>query len=80
MLMFFGTPNQGMKIESLWPIVEGRANEDLLRSLGPDSPQLRTQAKEWDRFFRTRLEEPTYAFQVISYYETRLSPTAMKVS
>ncbi|XEU94786.1 hypothetical protein FSHL1_000070 [Fusarium sambucinum] len=77
-IMLFGTPNQGMDIKSLIPMVEGQVNELFLRSLARDSPDLHRQAQKWARAFDNN---PNCAvpenLEIISYYETRISPTAI---
>lgn len=79
-ILFFGTPNQGMDITSLIPMVEGQANEDFLRSLGTDSADLRRQAQQWSKAFDS--VKPSFAsdaLEITSYYETSTSRTAVKV-
>lgn len=79
-VLFFGTPNQGMDITSLVPMVEGQPNELFLRSLGYDSSELRIQAQLWDEVFVVREGDILSAsFVIISFYETKESPTAIKV-
>lgn len=79
-VLFFGTPNQGMDITSLVPMVEGQPNEPFLRSLDYDSSELRQQAKLWDQTFVLREGDILSAsFLIVSFYETRESPTAIQV-
>lgn len=79
-IMFFGTPNQGMDITSLIPMVQGQSNEGFVRSLGLDSTELRQQAKQWFHVFQSREgDKISSALEIISFYETRNSPTAIKV-
>ncbi|KAF2138220.1 uncharacterized protein K452DRAFT_90057 [Aplosporella prunicola CBS 121167] len=79
-IMFFGTPNQGMDISSLVPMVQGQSNEDFVRSLGLDSPELRHQANQWYRVFQAREgDKVASGLEIISFYETKNSPTAIKV-
>lgn len=40
-IIFFGVPNQGIKIEQWIPMVQGQPNENLIRDLGFDSTYLR---------------------------------------
>jgi hypothetical protein len=40
-VLFFGVPNQGIRIEHWLPMVKGQPNENLVRDLGPDSTYLR---------------------------------------
>ena len=79
-IMFFGTPNQGMDISSLLPMVQGQSNEAFVRSLGLDSVELRQQAKQWFHVFQAREgDKVASVLEIISFYETRNSPTAIKV-
>lgn len=39
-VLFFGVPNQGIRIEHWLAMVEGQPNENLIRDLGPDSTYL----------------------------------------
>lgn len=78
-ILFFGTPNQGMDIKSLIPMVEGQANEDFLRSLGTDSADLRRQAQQWSKAVDTPHSDIlSHKLEITSYYETSTSPTASK--
>ena len=72
-VLFFGVPNQGMGIESLIPMVGDLPNRYFLESLSKESASLRDQARQFQKAF------PFRDFQVISFYETKRSPTA-KVS
>lgn len=79
-ILFFGTPNQGMNIKSLIPMVESQANEEFLRSLGTDSADLRRQAQQWSKVVDTPHSDIlSHKLEIISYYETSTSPTALKV-
>lgn len=79
-VLFFGTPNQGMDITSLIPMVEGQPNELFLRSLDSDTSELRLQAQHWEQIFVLREGDMLSAlFQIISFYETKESPTAINV-
>lgn len=79
-ILFFGTPNQGIDIRSLIPIVEQQTNEDFLRSLGTDSVELRRQAQQWSKAFDSSHSDLiSNDLEIISYYETSTSPTAIKV-
>jgi hypothetical protein len=40
-VLFFGVPNQRIRIEHWLPMVKGQPNENLARNLGPDSTYLR---------------------------------------
>lgn len=79
-ILFFGTPNQGMDISSLIQIVQGQVNENFLRSLGTDSAELRRQAQQWRRAFDDA-KSNTFSkrLEVLSYYETSTSRTAIEV-
>ena len=73
--IFFGVPNNGMDIESLIPIVNDQPNRFLLESLNTINSQvLRLQERSFARF----LDQT--ALEMFCFYETRLSPTAAKVS
>jgi len=39
--LFFGVPNQGLRVEQWLPMVKGQPNEDLVRMLGHDHVYLR---------------------------------------
>lgn len=71
-LMFFGTPSQGMDIETLLPMVDGQSNELFIRTLGLSSSALRNQMDEFRRIFEGM------NFSAYWYYETRKSRTAEK--
>jgi hypothetical protein len=73
--LFFGVPNDGMDIESLIPMVNNQPNQFLLESLNSINPQILTLQK---RNFSRVLERSD--FEMFCFYETRLSPTAAKVS
>jgi hypothetical protein len=73
--LFFGVPNDGMDIESLIPMVNDQPNWFLLESLNSINPQILTLQK---RNFSRVLERSD--FEMFCFYETRLSPTAVKVS
>jgi hypothetical protein len=72
-LLFFGCPNKGMNIESLRAMCYGQANEPSLLSLGPDSERLRQLCRDFPAAFSD------CSSKVISFYETKLSPTAVQV-
>lgn len=71
--LFFGVPNQGMDISSLIPMAEGHENLPFLTSLGKDSELLRDLSRNFTSKFN--FENSV----IISYYETRASPTAKEV-
>jgi hypothetical protein len=72
--LFFGVPNQGMDISSLIPMVGDQPNRYLLESLGPESDVLQQQRATFPEVFDFRDSE------IISFFETKLSPTALQVS
>lgn len=71
--LFFGVPSQGMDIEALIPMVRGQPNEELLKSLQPESKILRDLSIAFKSAFDKR---PHIAY----FYELHTSPTARKVS
>lgn len=72
--LLFGTPNDGLDIESLVPMVNDQPNRSLLESLNfKNSQVLRHQRQEFSKVLeRTKL-------QLFCLYETELSPTAIQV-
>lgn len=72
--LLFGTPNDGLDIESLVPMVNDQPNRFLLESLNCKNSQvLRRQRQEFSKVLeRTKL-------QLFCLYETELSPTATQV-
>ncbi|KAK8226901.1 hypothetical protein HDK77DRAFT_487248 [Phyllosticta capitalensis] len=76
-IFFFGTPNSGMDISSLIPIVSGQPNEQFLRSVEKESTDLRRLGKNWHEI--TQHEASKYVsptLRIFSFYETVRSPTA----
>ena len=73
-LLFFGVPNKGMSIESLIPMVESQPNRYLPESLNKVTDGLRAQRQNFHRVF------PFRDSLIISFYETKQSPTAQIVS
>ncbi|KAI9767398.1 MAG: hypothetical protein M1839_004517 [Geoglossum umbratile] len=69
-VVFFGVPNQGIRIEHWLPMVKGQANENLIRDLGPHSTYLRTVHDE----FRAAFSFPDYA--ILALYETEKTKVA----
>ena len=72
-LLLFGCPNQGMDVSSLIPMCEGQVNLPFLFDLGRSSERLRQLCRAFPKAF---------AFpdsRIISFYETKLSPTAIEV-
>ena len=72
-ILFFGVPNQGMNISSLIPMA-GEYNLPLVMDLRKESELLRELHREFILHFDYR------TCKVISYYETKVSPSAVKVS
>jgi protein SERAC1 len=72
--LLFGVPNDGMDIESLIPIVNNQPNRFLLELLNAMNPQIMRLQK---RNFGKVLGKTN--FEMFCFYETRLSPTAIKV-
>ncbi len=73
-ILFFGVPSQGMEIDSLREMVAGQANEPFLQSLRQDSDTLRNQSRQFCELF------PFESCEIISFFETELSPTVKKAS
>jgi hypothetical protein len=73
--LFFGVPNQGMEITSLVRMVQDQPNQALLHSLGKESQILRNQCREFPRAF-----DYQGSSEIICFYETEMSPTAVRVS
>lgn len=73
-ILLFGTPNDGLDIESLVPMVNNQPNRLLLESLNCKSSQvLRRQKQDFSKVLeRTK-------FQLYCLYETESSPTATEV-
>ncbi|RDW82749.1 hypothetical protein BP6252_03861 [Coleophoma cylindrospora] len=69
-VLFFGVPNQGMKIESFLPIVKQQPNASLLYTLGTESQLLREQSRAFQKVFDFQDSK------VFCFYETLESPTA----
>jgi protein SERAC1 len=71
--LFFGVPNRGLGDDCLKPMVAGQPNELLITNLGPESDYLRQLHRNFCSTF-------TFAdSRIISFYETKLSPTAVRV-
>lgn len=88
-IVFFGVPNQGMNISSLLPMVGSNANLHLLSTLGDKfnatflhSPFLQDQAQRFQAILdHAPHHHPfpqTRATSLVSFYETKLSPTAVE--
>lgn len=72
--MFLGVPHRGMAIESLVPLVKNNPNRALLESLGPNSALLQHLENDFNGAFRAKRPD------VVAFYETEMSPTAVEVS
>lgn len=72
-LVFFGVPHRGMDIKSLIPMVTGNPNEELIQSLN----KYKVDDKEYEAFPSGLGEGKP---EVIYFYETSKSSTAVKVS
>ncbi len=73
-ILFFGCPNQGMNIDSLLAWCDKQPNQPFLFTLQPSSERLRQLCRDFSK---------TFIFpdsRIISFYETKLSPTAIQVS
>lgn len=73
-LVFFGVPHRGMDIQSLRAMVGDQPNRYILESIGPYSDLLVEQDVRFGLDFHYR-DSP-----IFSFFETRTSPTALKVS
>lgn len=72
--LFFGTPNQGMNIDSLVAMVGDQPNRYLLETLGKGSEVLQNLGNSFNEAFTFKDSE------VISFYETKESEGALKAS
>ncbi|KAH7308422.1 hypothetical protein B0I35DRAFT_380188, partial [Stachybotrys elegans] len=72
--LFFGVPHQGMAIESLVPLVKDYPNRSLLESLNKNSALLHRLDNEFHHAFGKN--HP----RIFSFYETEMSPTAIKTA
>ena len=73
-MLFFGVPNRGLDIDSLRSIVCNQENRYLLESIGTYSDLLLQQDGQFGPVFDFK-DSP-----IISFFETKSSPTAIKVS
>lgn len=74
-VLLFGTPNDGMDIESLVPLVNDQPNRFLLESLNTMNSQILSLQKKGF----TRVLQHTKC-QLFCFYETEKSPTAAKAN
>lgn len=75
-IVFFGTPHQGLRVDALESMVE-----DISSSPEPSLYLLR-QLRENSQFLETQKELLVHVWpslQVVSFYETELTPTVKKV-
>ena len=73
-ILYFGVPSQGMDVSSLISTAEGQVNLPFLLSLGKESQILRDLHRKFCSSFNFRDSV------ILSYYETKKSPTAEKVT
>lgn len=73
--MFFGVPHQGMATEHLFPMVGEQPNRSLIQSLSKHSAILQRYEEQFSEALD--MKEPP---EILSFYETELSPTAKFVS
>ena len=74
-MCFFGVPNIGMNIGPLKCMIRGQPNEEFVMSLATNSQLLRNLGRD----FTTASFDIPHS-QIISFYETRKSPSAVQVS
>ncbi|KAL6812492.1 nacht and ankyrin domain-containing protein [Trichoderma sp. SZMC 28015] len=73
-IAFFGVPHDGMDIRSLIPMCGDGPNRFLLESIGSNSSQiLSMQQRDFSEALGGQGES-----EIFSFYETRLSPTALQ--
>jgi hypothetical protein len=72
--LFFGTPNQGMNIDSLITMVGDQPNRYLLETLSKGSEVLQNLVNNFNEVLTFKDSE------VISFYETKKSKGALKAS
>ncbi|KAI5460811.1 hypothetical protein BGZ63DRAFT_445733 [Mariannaea sp. PMI_226] len=73
-IAFFGVPHHGMAISSLVPMIGNRPNRFLVESLNFNNSQILSTLH---RAFHHALDGEGEA-QIVCFYETELSPTAIK--
>ena len=75
-LLFFGVPNLGLRNAQLATIVEGQPNAQLVRNLVVDDESEPSQyLKELGRKFIRCCKTQEHRYEIISYYERKLSRT-----
>jgi hypothetical protein len=72
--LFFGTPNQGMNIDSLIAMVGDQPNRYFLETLGKGSEVIQNLVNNFNEVFTFRDSE------IISFFETKKSNGAVKAS
>ena len=72
-ILFFGVPNQGMELSSLYPMAHGQLNMAFLSTLDRNSVHLQNLVTEFNRIVLSDT-------RVMSFYETCTSPTARQES
>ena len=70
-ILFFGVPNHGMNITSLLAMVEGQHNLPLVSTLDKNAGLLQDLVHDFRKVY------PYRDCRVVSFYETRTSPTAI---
>ena len=73
-MYFFGVPNEGMSIGPLKCMIRGQPNEEFIMSLNNNSHLLRNLVRAFNHAFDFADS------QIISFYETRGSPSSFFVS
>ena len=73
-MYFFGVPNTGMNIGPLKCMIRGQPNEEFIMSLANNSSLLRSLGRCFTNAFDFADS------QIISFYETRKSPSSFYVS
>lgn len=73
-ITFFGVPHDGMDIHSLVAMVGDGPNRFMLESIGLSSQILSIQQREFPEALGGKGES-----EIVCFYETRKSPTAIKV-
>ena len=72
-ILFFGVPNQGMELSSLYPMAHGQLNMAFLSTLDRNSVHLQNLVTEFNRIVLSDT-------RIMSFYETCTSPTARQES
>jgi hypothetical protein len=62
-VLFFGVPNQGIRIEHWLPMVKGQANETLVRNLGPESTYLSELHEDFRNAFDFSDSEVVFVYE-----------------